>query len=415
MSGRAVAVLAATAFVVSLGYGALMPVVPGWLAALQPSLPAASLSRYVGELSGIYMLGVFVGALAAGYASDAIGRRPVLLCGLAVFALAQLALVHVERPIAIYGLRFVAGLAGAAVIPIASALIAERSPKDRVPLRLTLLGAASLSGFLVGPGLVSLARWLQAGTDLGVGDATALLAFVLHTMAALGAGVLIAIWRVDLGAPCAPIESARGSGDPSVWKYAPVVLLALNFATLLGLAGFEVAVALHGTQRLRLDPLQLGVMFAECSLVMLLVNGVLLLTPLRRRLPVRGTLLVGLATMVGGFLLLLRGHDYAWVLVGVGIVAAGSGVAIPMITWSVASAAGPLGTTMGQLTAAGSLGQALGSVAGGWAFGAFSADSFLIGAVFMGLTLLFAWVAGAAALAVAKPASIAAGAPPRLG
>ena len=133
------------------------------------------------------------------------------------------------------------------------------------------------------------------------------------------------------------------------------------------------------------------------------------------RLPVRGTLLVGLATMVGGFLLLLRGHDYAWVLVGVGIVAAGSGVAIPMITWSVASAAGPLGTTMGQLTAAGSLGQALGSVAGGWAFGAFSADSFLIGAVFMGLTLLFAWVAGAAALAVAKPASIAAGAPPRLG
>jgi len=65
------------------------------------------------------------------------------------------------------------------------------------------------------------------------------------------------------------------------------------------------------------------------------------------------------------FLLLLRGTDYAWALVGVGVVAAGSGVAIPMIPWSVAHAAGPLGTTMGQLTAAGSLGQALGSVAGG--------------------------------------------------
>jgi predicted MFS family arabinose efflux permease len=411
LSLRAVAVLAAAAFLVSLGYGALMPVVPGWLSALRPSLATASVARDVGELAGIYMLGVFVGALAAGYASDALGRRPVLLCGLVVFVLSQIALVHVDGTMAIYGLRFLAGVAGAAVIPIGSALIAERSPKEHVPQRLTALGAASLVGFLVGPGLVSLARWLQAGTSLGRGDPTALLAFVMHAMAALGTFALIAIWRIDLGRPS--VEGASEFATTSTWRRVPVILLALNFATLLGLAGFEVAVALHGSQRLQLDPLQLGVMFAECSLVMLLVNGILLLTPLRRLLRVRPALLAGLAAMAAGFLLLLRGTDYAWSLAGVGVVAAGSGLAIPMITWAVASATAPLGTTMGQLTAAGSLGQALGSVAGGWAFGAFSADSFLIGALFMALTLLFAWVAGAAALAMAAP-SVPTAPPPRL-
>ncbi len=389
LSRRAVAVLAAAAFLVSLGYGALMPVVPGWLFALQPSFSEATISRYVGELAGIYMLGVFVGALAAGYASDALGRRSVLLCGLVVFVLAQLALVHMERTVAIYALRFLAGVAGAAVIPIGSALIAERSPKEQVPQRLTALGAASLIGILTGPGLVSLARWLQAGPNLGAGDAPALLAFVMHTMAVLGTAVLIAIWRVDLGHPA--VAGANVNATRSAWRYAPLLLLAVNFAILLGLAGFEVAVALHGTQRLRLDPLQLGVMFAECSLVMLLVNAILLLTPLKRWLRVRPTLLAGLAAMAAGFLLLLRSTDYAWSLAGVGVVAAGSGVAIPMITWAAASASGPLGTTMGQLTAAGSLGQALGSVAGGWAFGALADDSFLVGALFMALVLFLAW------------------------
>lgn len=400
LSGRTVAVLAAAAFVVALGYGALMPVVPGWLATLLPSLAASSVAQYLGELNGIYMLGVFAGALVAGYACDALGARPVLLCGFVAFALSQLALVHVDRLSAIYALRFTAGLGGAAVLPVASALVAERSPKERVPARLATLGAASLLGFLAGPGLVSLARWTQAGTVGGASDAATLLAFVMHTTAALAGLVLALIGGVDL-ARAVPADPRAGD---SARSYAPLVLFALAFATLLGLAGFEVAVALHASQQLRLNPLQLGVMFAECSLVMLVVNGVLLLTPLRRRLRIRPMLLAGLAAMVVGLLLLQRGADYAWTLAGVGVVAAGSGVAIPMITWAVANAAAPLGAAMGRLTAAGSLGQALGSVAGGWAFGVFAGDSFLIGAVFLALTGLFAWAAGAA-LASRQPAT----------
>src|SRR6266536_2269797 len=136
LSGAGVAVLAAAVFVVSVGYGALIPVLPGWLASLEPTLTASTIAEQVGELSGIYMLGVFVGALAAGYLSDWVGRRPVLLVGMLVFLAALLATVHVESLASLYTLRFLAGLSGSAVVPVSAALIADGSFPASAPRRL---------------------------------------------------------------------------------------------------------------------------------------------------------------------------------------------------------------------------------------------------------------------------------------
>jgi predicted MFS family arabinose efflux permease len=169
-------------------------------------------------------------------------------------------------------------------------------------------------------------------------------------------------------------------------------LLLLNFAILLGLGGFEVALALYGSQRLQLNALQISLMYAECSIVMLLINGVLFFTPLWRYIPLRLVLVVSVAAMVSGYLLLSRGMNYGSVLAAVALIAAGSGVAMPTITYTTANSAARVGAAMGQLTAAGSLGQAIGSFAGGWAFALLSTRTFLLGAAFMTVALLFAWV-----------------------
>ena len=55
--------LAAAVFVVSAGYGALMPLLPGWLAPMKPGATATEVARHVGFLSGVYAAGVLVGAL----------------------------------------------------------------------------------------------------------------------------------------------------------------------------------------------------------------------------------------------------------------------------------------------------------------------------------------------------------------
>ena len=54
--------LAAAVFVVSAGYGALMPLLPGWLASMMPAANASEIARHVGFLSGVYAAGVRVGA-----------------------------------------------------------------------------------------------------------------------------------------------------------------------------------------------------------------------------------------------------------------------------------------------------------------------------------------------------------------
>jgi len=392
LSGAGVAVLAAAVFVVSVGYGALIPVLPGWLASLEPSLSASTIAEQVGELSGIYMLGVFVGALAAGYLSDWVGRRPVLLAGLTVFLGALLATVHVESLVSLYALRFLAGFSGAAVLPVSAAFIADGSPPGSVPRRLAYLGAASLLGFLIGPAIVSLPEVMNAGMRWGIDGPVALFAFAMHATLGLGILVLVAAFWVRPVASQAPSMTSGSSIARATGRFPLFALLTLNFATLLGLGGFEVALTLYGSQRLQLDALRISLMFAECSIVMLFINGVLFLTPLWRFLTVRTALMLSMGAMVGGFVLLYRSTGYGFVLAAVALIAAGSGIAMPTIAYSVASRVGRLGAALGRLTAAGSLGQAIGSFAGGSMFALFSAGTFLVMSLFMTLALLLAWM-----------------------
>lgn len=386
-----VVVLAAATFVVSLGYGALIPVLPGWLMTLQPS-SAATIAKQVGELSGIYMLGVFVGALTAGYLSDRIGRRPVLLAGLVVFLAALLATVHVGSLVALYALRFFAGLSGAAVIPVSVALVSAGSLPAKAPSRLAYLGAASLLGFLVGPGIISLPQVLGSDVRWGFSGPSSLLAFAMHTTLGLGIMVLVAALFVRSLKSRASSDTDGRTTTTGDGKFPLFTLLTLNFSILLALGGFEVAISLHGSQRLQLDPLRISLIFAECSVVMLLINGMWFLTPLVRLIAVRTVITFSIGTIIGGFVLLYVSTGFGVLLVAVALIAAGSGIAMPTITYAVASTADRLGAATGQLIAAGSLGQAIGSFVGGWMFALHSSRTFLYGALFMMSALLLGWL-----------------------
>ncbi|RYG07548.1 MAG: MFS transporter, partial [Burkholderiales bacterium] len=70
-----VAWLAAAVFVVSAGYGALLPVLPGWLMLMLPAATPAEIARHIGFASGVYAMGVLVGAPLWGFISDRVGRN----------------------------------------------------------------------------------------------------------------------------------------------------------------------------------------------------------------------------------------------------------------------------------------------------------------------------------------------------
>ena len=67
--------LAAAVFVVSAGYGALLPLLPGWMTSIVPGVLGSDIAKHVGFLSGVYAAGVLVGAPLWGAISDRAGRR----------------------------------------------------------------------------------------------------------------------------------------------------------------------------------------------------------------------------------------------------------------------------------------------------------------------------------------------------
>ncbi|MBI3730564.1 MAG: hypothetical protein HY254_19820 [Burkholderiales bacterium] len=66
--------LAAAVFVVSAGYGALMPLLTSWLNQIEPDLTGAEIARHIGLLSGAYTAGVLIGAPSWGVFSDKVGQ-----------------------------------------------------------------------------------------------------------------------------------------------------------------------------------------------------------------------------------------------------------------------------------------------------------------------------------------------------
>ena len=370
--------LAAAVFVVSAGYGALMPLLPAWLGALMAADPQAEIARHVGLLSGAYTAGMLVGAPLWGMASDRVGRRLILLAGLVGYVASLLPLLRPEMIglAGVYAMRAATGFFVAAVVPVVPALVAEHTPEDRRAKRFAWLGAMSLLGFLFGPGLNALSSRLSVALiDMGAGaysptDLVILLSILLGGLMMLG----LATSLPGRLAPAPDLETAPSRLDDG---RAALALLVLNGAVMFALAGFELGIVLQGQQHPTLSSREISLMFAECSLVMLGINALLFFTGMLERAADRGVLAVGLMVAIIGLAILAQHRSDGWMYVGVSLTAAGTGLVLPTLSFLAAGLSRQrLGATMGGLASAAGLGQTMGSAVTGWLFGTVAQLSF---------------------------------------
>ena len=369
--------LAGAVFVVSAGYGALLPLFPAWLSQQMPGAAPSEVARHVGFLSGAYTAGVLVGAPIWGLISDRLGRPRILIFGLVgyVASLLLLLLPSMGNLWTIYVLRAAAGLFVAAVVPVVPALVAAHTPKPIRARRFAWLGAASLLGFLFGPGLIAVADALAAVFSHGVALAALSTRIVIVLSALLGASMMLGV-ALTLPADEGPPDSTAADAQAS----APAGFAALwwlSLAVNLVLSGFELGIVLQGREHAELTTQQVAIMFAECSLVMLGINALLFFTGLLDKLPPRLFVAAGSVLGMAGLTVLALHQTNEWMYIGVSLTSAGTGLVLPVIAFLAAGASlRTLGATMGGLAAASALGQTVGSAAGGWLFGAVARLSF---------------------------------------
>jgi MFS family permease len=179
-----------------LGFGIVLPILPRYAKEyLQPLLSGGAKSPFAGLIIGLLMSSFsamqFVFAPIWGRISDRIGRRPILLIGLAgsaafytLFGVAS----EVGRETAheaalalalLFVSRIGTGIAGA-TIATAQAVIADSTPPERRARGMALIGAAFGIGFTFGPLLGIAARLTGSSGATGfLAGGLSLLAFLL--------------------------------------------------------------------------------------------------------------------------------------------------------------------------------------------------------------------------------------------
>jgi AAHS family 4-hydroxybenzoate transporter-like MFS transporter len=114
-------------------------------------------SGRMGPVFGAGLLGLFVGSIAFSMAADRVGRRPVLLVATLTFSLFTLSTAFAASLPQLYAIRFLAGLGLGAMMPNATALVGEYSPRRHRVATMMIV----TNGFLVGTVLGGfLSAWL---------------------------------------------------------------------------------------------------------------------------------------------------------------------------------------------------------------------------------------------------------------
>lgn len=132
-------------FVMLVGIGAVVPI-----RAIYARDHGATMEE-LGLLGSSLLIGQFLFQLPGGWASDKFGRKPLMIAGMVVAGFMSFAFLLNDHPWYFITLRFIEGVAGAAIFPAANAYVMDAVPAKERGAAFGWLGSATSAGFMIGP------------------------------------------------------------------------------------------------------------------------------------------------------------------------------------------------------------------------------------------------------------------------
>lgn len=260
-----------------IGFGMVLPLLPSYAARYTPS------PTIIGILVATDSALSFLTAPWWGRASDRIGRRPILLIGLAGSAAAYLAFGLAGSLAALFLSRMISGATGGTV-NVAQAYLADITPPERRSHAMGLIGAAFGLGFTIGPALGGIASlWGDHGPGL--------LAFAIT-----GVNLVLAWLRL-------PETEVRRRPNyrplPLEWRQLASPF-GVMLCTTLAFTAIYVAFPLFCQQVLGYDRRRVSALFVVIGVITIIVQG-RLVGRLAPRFGERALMIVGSLTLAAGF------------------------------------------------------------------------------------------------------------------
>ena len=394
-------VLLACLFVVMIGLGITMPVLPFYVErlALAEGATRQSVVIHVGLLTGVYALGQLVCAPMWGRLSDRVGRRPLIVIGIAGYAIAQVLFGLATSLWLLYAARILGGILSSATLPVAAAYVADLTTDAERGRGMAWLGTAVSLGFVVGPALGGTLSRRDLHFSARYGHFM-IDSFSVPFFAAAFLGLLTLFaairWLPESLASYAP----RAVGEEAETKGPGLArslghLLGLALVGQFGLAIFEATFALYAQAKFNYGPADVAAVFVVCGLVMTVfqVGAVGVFTGRIREMYQIGA---GFGLMGMSLALLVMARTRFSVFVLVGLLALGMALLSPNLAALISKRGGSrrAGVALGFQNAANSLGQASGPLLGSALFiWQKNAPYLLTGAVLVTVALVIGWTA----------------------
>jgi len=378
-------ILFASLFIVMLGFGIVVPILPFYATYFGAS------GRELGLMMAIYSLMQFVCAPIWGRWSDRVGRKPILLIGLVGFALSFGLMGLAQNVWQLIAARALAGILSSATLPATFAYIGDSTSSENRSGGMGILGAAMGLGMIFGPLL---------GGPLGK------IALPLPFFAAVGFAIIAAFFAfimlpesLTVDERVAPHGASQSRARELIGALrGPMAFLFVTaFFLAFALANFEAVLGLFALDRFGLGPDQVGYLMGAFGFLGAIQQGVII-GPLTRKIGEVRVLQSGLILSVIGFVGTALSRE-VWVFVALSaLFNFGNALLRPSVASLISQRATTgQGIAMGLENSFMSLGRATGPLWAGYSYDIHQEYPFYIGALFQAIAfaLSFSMVQGA--------------------
>ena len=349
---RALPILFAVMFLVMVGFGIIIPVLPFYAENIGAS------PTQLGFLMAVYSLMQLLFAPIWGRISDRIGRKPVIIIGILGLSLSFYLMGISTSLWMLFVARIIGGILSSANMPTVMAYVADiTSPEDRGK-GMGVVGAATGLGFVFGPALGGVFSKISLSMPFYVAGVTSLLTFFL-------------VWFLLKESLPKENRGQNHKEQTSVWNElngSQSILFYLQLFISLSLSGLEATFAYFAAKIAGLGTVELGYIFMIMGLASAIVQGGLV-GRMTKKFGEGFVIQIGIIVSAIGFGLILLVHNFTTAAIYLTIFGIGNGVIRPSVSalLTKSSTAGH-GSTTGLLSSFDSLGRIIGPPLGGWLF-----------------------------------------------
>jgi len=339
-------------FLVMVGFGIIIPVLPFYA----ENLGASALE--LGLLMAVYSLMQLLFAPMWGRISDRIGRKPVILTGIFGLAVSFFLMALATKLWMLFAARIIGGLLSSANMPTVTAYVADITSDEDRGKGMGIIGAAVGLGFILGPAIGGIFSETSLSLPFFIAGISSFVTFLL----------VLFVLKESLS----PDELGKKEKEKvSLRKHlsGPIgILYFLQLFVSLSLAGLEATFAYFVAERAGLGAVELGYLFMIMGFAGALVQGGLVGT-LTKRLGELFVIQIGIIISAIGFGLILLIDSFLTSAIFLTIFGIGNGFIRPSVSALLTKTSNVgHGSTTGLLSSFDSLGRIIGPPLGGWLF-----------------------------------------------